>query len=838
MSSIAFGGLAVWNMHQVGMIAMQLIATDIDGNTAKVEIRYRLSLTVLSGLVASMAGGTGILLMASRRKARFADLVGDKRRLARIFFAAGVIATGVCAMHYLGMMSMQGSFEMSWDAGTIVLSFAIAFVVGVVGLVIIWYFPTHTLAHACSGMLIGGAVCSMHYTGMYAATYTLQIDGASSSEENHRMEGDSVVIAGLMANLLMLIVLQHYGEETRVMWQRRVYEDYDRDLQRNITLVFNVADALVNYDLEVAGTLLAARGGTQNSAGSMEPLRLLAPLKLLLRNLQVYRAFLPHALFDKSTAFQAEIPNTTLKESLQTAEGEPEQLEEAVLRLRDPDYTLAEFHEHMTKAFPELTLYLSGNHTTSGHTGTEEYQRTLGALYTFFAFIRLDIDGKYLMSYGVDSKGVPLHEPAADDKAAEKKTRFFEKMDWYGLIELMLRAGILERDIGARGHHAIVPERTIGMLALTAIHDIMKNGCLLPTVQEGHAPYHSHTEGDTITDHDLALAYILENYPGLLPSFQRLTPAQRAPVLFTQAKMNFNNGWLVQGEAPPGALFKEFKAAINQGRASESDVSFYFVHWLTDLAGAEPFGNGPWPGAEKLTVKLPPHVLVAFLNSFKFVERLASESEVQVMEAYLHSRRRELTLDIPAMLDSARIACMRLALMAQGFEHEVIQGMVQSSVADLETLAVELALTACKEQFQACPLQLQKSPGPKGPALLVYYAPALIQKAGASNVTGALCVLAAVLRAARELFPLDLRLEEHSCTIRIDALKVLTPAEIQHSQPWFLQQTGPTSAEVVSERSSDRASRKGLRKTSSSSALELAGAVRIRIPMCVWPFEA
>mmetsp|Transcript_69547 Transcript_69547/g.166772 ORF Transcript_69547/g.166772 Transcript_69547/m.166772 type:complete len:921 (-) Transcript_69547:58-2820(-) len=797
MSSIAFGGLAVWNMHQVGMIAMQLIATDIDGNTAKVEIRYRLSLTVLSGLVASMAGGTGILLMASRRKARFADLVGDKRRLARIFFAAGVIATGVCAMHYLGMMSMQGSFEMSWDAGTIVLSFAIAFVVGVVGLVIIWYFPTHTLAHACSGMLIGGAVCSMHYTGMYAATYTLQIDGASSSEENHRMEGDSVVIAGLMANLLMLIVLQHYGEETRVMWQRRVYEDYDRDLQRNITLVFNVADALVNYDLEVAGTLLAARGGTQNSAGSMEPLRLLAPLKLLLRNLQVYRAFLPHALFDKSTAFQAEIPNTTLKESLQTAEGEPEQLEEAVLRLRDPDYTLAEFHEHMTKAFPELTLYLSGNHTTSGHTGTEEYQRTLGALYTFFAFIRLDIDGKYLMSYGVDSKGVPLHEPAADDKAAEKKTRFFEKMDWYGLIELMLRAGILERDIGARGHHAIVPERTIGMLALTAIHDIMKNGCLLPTVQEGHAPYHSHTEGDTITDHDLALAYILENYPGLLPSFQRLTPAQRAPVLFTQAKMNFNNGWLVQGEAPPGALFKEFKAAINQGRASESDVSFYFVHWITDLAGAEAYGERPWPGAEKFTLKLPPHVLMSFLNSFSFVEQLAESSEVQVMEDYLQHRFRTLKLQMPAQLGPEFfIASARLALMAQGFEQHVLAALELLVDDDKETLAAELSRTGCREQFTNAPPQVANRT--LGPAILIYYAPALLQNAGMHEAQGALIILAAVFRAARVIFPLDSHSFDQTVTVRIDAMKAVKPGDIMRRQPWMLKRTSAISAEVLS----------------------------------------
>merc|ERR1739838_138697 len=104
----------------------------------------------------------------------------------------------------------------------------------------------------------------------------------------------------------------------------------------------------------------------------------------------------------------------------------------------------------------------------------------------------------------------------------------------------------------------------------------------------------------------------MENFPQLLPSFQHLRAGQRAPVLFTQGKMGFNNGWLVQGEAPPGALFSKFKSIIVKGRASEADISFYFVHWLTDLAGAEPYHSRPWPGAEKFVAKFPMKVLMAF----------------------------------------------------------------------------------------------------------------------------------------------------------------------------------------------------------------------------------
>ena len=43
--------------------------------------------------------------------------------------------------------------------------------------------------------------------------------------------------------------------------------------------------------------------------------------------------------------------------------------------------------------------------------------------------------------------------------------------------------------------------------------------------------------------------YIMDKFPWMLPSFYGLEPRQRAPILFTQGNMGFNNGWMVQGEA-------------------------------------------------------------------------------------------------------------------------------------------------------------------------------------------------------------------------------------------------------------------------------------------------
>merc|ERR1719335_909034 len=103
-------------------------------------------------------------------------------------------------------------------------------------------------------------------------------------------------------------------------------------------------------------------------------------------------------------------------------------------------------------------------------------------------------------------------------------------------------------------------------------------------------------------------------------------------IRFTQSKMSFNHGWLVQGEAPPAPLFAKFKEVLQTESVEKADVAFYFVHWLTDLAGAEP---SPLGGAEKLVLKFPHAVLDSFIRSFSVLNDLAIASETEVMERSL-----------------------------------------------------------------------------------------------------------------------------------------------------------------------------------------------------------
>ena len=74
----------------------------------------------------------------------------------------------------------------------------------------------------------------------------------------------------------------------------------------------------------------------------------------------------------------------------------------------------------------------------------------------------------------------------------------------------------------------------------------------------------------------------------------------------TQAQLSFNHGWFVQAEAPPGELFGKLKKIVSTAGVQSEDIAFYFVHWLTDLAGADPT---PLKGSEKFVLRFPHQVL-------------------------------------------------------------------------------------------------------------------------------------------------------------------------------------------------------------------------------------
>jgi len=205
-------------------------------------------------------------------------------------------------------------------------------------------------------------------------------------------------------------------------------------------------------------------------------------------------------------------------------------------------------------------------------------------------------------------------------------------------------------------------------------------------------------------------------------------------------------------------------------------VAFYFVHWLTDLAGAEP---SPLGGAEKFVLKFPHAVLDSFIRSFAVLNELAVQTETSVMEEYLVRTWSEVTALGPPPVSEDGVAIMRLVLQAQTHDKQqaIIAAYNSLSADDKLVLRDEMARTGIAGQaFQRAP----KFGSESGPAFLVYYSPAFLRTMAPHHAFEALMLLTEVYRRARKLWPLTrTQGNAHAVTIRIDQLKELKLEAIQ-----------------------------------------------------------
>jgi len=486
-------------------------------------------------------------------------------------------------------------------------------------------------------------------------------------------------------------------------------------------------------------------------------------------------------------------------------------------RIMDPAYTLVQFNEDL-RAFPELDLYLlitldtahSPNNTSSSRTIGDEYQRTIGAFFAVYWLMRLHIDGKEGFSFGVTEEwsvagpSKAEERPFSTAKDAAKRLTFHRDCQWDYFVRLLMEAQLLEE---IDGELKANEERLVSLITLTALHDIMKMTSLLPTVQPEHGEYHGYAVGDRIGDHDHALSYVMDHYPELLPSFTALAPEQRRALQFAQCNLCFNHGWFVQAEAPPGAIFKQMREVLSKDRKSEvtrRDLALYFVHWLTDLAGAMPT---PLLGCEQFAVKFPLPVLNSFLRSFEFVERIVDETETEVMEAYLQVRW-EAHTPSPGPLPSGEdaITRMRLLCMAQANALQVLAAFGDLPAEDRELLALEMSRTGCVGQaFSSSLVPQEVVEHEQGPAFLVYYGPAFLQHRDTSEeLRRRLLLLTEVYRCARGIWPATEQQAGSTVIIRIDAIKGMSISEmrsVELAQDMLLMLKGSAN-EAVIERAS------------------------------------
>jgi methyl-accepting chemotaxis protein len=147
-AATALGG-GIWSMHFVAMLAFSL----------QMPIQYNVALTAIS-LVAAIV----VTALALYTVTRWSGL----RSLGIAGFFAGI---GVATMHYMGMAAMEMNATVSYDP----LIFGASIVIAIVAATAALWLALNLQAvwhKVAAALVMGAAICGMHYTGMAAAIFT------------------------------------------------------------------------------------------------------------------------------------------------------------------------------------------------------------------------------------------------------------------------------------------------------------------------------------------------------------------------------------------------------------------------------------------------------------------------------------------------------------------------------------------------------------------------------------------------------------------------------------------------------------------------------------------
>lgn len=145
----AMGGGAIWAMHFIAMLAYEM----------DIPVTYDTLITVVSALIAIASCSIGLAIAGS------GVFSLDKLLPAGIFMGCGV-----AGMHYTGMAAMLMPAEVYYDLNILMVSVIIGVVASCAALWLAFHMRGQWQMFG-SAMIMGIAVCGMHYTGMAAANY-------------------------------------------------------------------------------------------------------------------------------------------------------------------------------------------------------------------------------------------------------------------------------------------------------------------------------------------------------------------------------------------------------------------------------------------------------------------------------------------------------------------------------------------------------------------------------------------------------------------------------------------------------------------------------------------
>nr|WP_245581060.1 EAL domain-containing protein [Paenibacillus ginsengihumi] len=191
-------GSGIWSMHFVGMLAFRLHA----------PVQYDVWLTLFSMSASIIASFIAFYITRSKKIDRIHIAIGG-------FF----MGSGIVTMHYLGMKAMVMPATLTYNKALWVLSAIIAFAASYAALFLFIRFRNYQAASGLkwlASVIMGLAICGMHYTGMKAALF--QGHGHEMTEQAASVE---VFLLYSVTAMIFIILLISWGA---IFFDRHVLE--------------------------------------------------------------------------------------------------------------------------------------------------------------------------------------------------------------------------------------------------------------------------------------------------------------------------------------------------------------------------------------------------------------------------------------------------------------------------------------------------------------------------------------------------------------------------------------------------------------------------------------
>jgi signal transduction histidine kinase/DNA-binding response OmpR family regulator len=174
-------GAGIWSMHFVAMLAYKL----------PIQVRYE-PWTTFASMVAAIATSGFALYIVTRGVLSW----------RRLLMSGAIMGAGIGTMHYTGMAALRLDALVLYYLGGWLLSIVNAIVCSTIAIWLVFRLGrgTNLALKALAALVMGVAICGMHYTGMYATVCVTTGTAATSYGL------DPVPLAAAIASVTLLII--------------------------------------------------------------------------------------------------------------------------------------------------------------------------------------------------------------------------------------------------------------------------------------------------------------------------------------------------------------------------------------------------------------------------------------------------------------------------------------------------------------------------------------------------------------------------------------------------------------------------------------------------------